>query len=269
MPYSSFSDFKLKNLQWENRFEIYQRDDKVYKRLICRWNESPALKHELHSCLNTDTGEIYIDCRRRKIFAKHLALAIGRPLHTVMKTLWHVSLIGPLALEVYKVMQEKQTWKDLRQNTIKSLADIVRTPLYGVAMTLTHLAGIVLGVVAPNTLYETRALAGKLERDMLRVNYIYKADGMWLLSPCFSPMKNILSYKSGEYLERSPEEMDKMLTGFAAANIRFRQKHAVIFNGCGRLWPKDQAYISSAKKTTVAHFFAWLEPQLPQVYSGG
>ena len=263
MSYSSFSDYKVKNPTWENTYGIYQRDALVYKRLVCRWKENDARNHEFHACINTQTGDIYLDCRKRKIFAKHLALAIARPLHTCIKTLWHATLIGPLALEIFKVMQGKQTLKDLGKNTLKSLADIVRTPVYGLAMTITNLVGLILGVVSPNTLYETRAIAGKLEREMLRVDHIFKADKMWQLSPCFSPIKRFLTKHEGKYVERTREDLDQMLLQFAKSNIKFRRKYPVIFNDCGRLLPADKEYISSAKKIGTAHFCAWLEQLLP------
>ena len=265
MTYSSFSDYKVKNSAWENTYGVYQRDDLVYKRIVCRWKEKDTLNHEFHACISTRTGDIYLDCRKRKIFAKHLALAIARPIHTCVKTLWHATIIGPLALEIFKVMQGKQTVKDLGKNTLKSLADIVRTPAYGLAMTLTNIAGLVLGIISPNTLYETRAIAGKLEREMLRVDNIFKADRMWQLSPCFSPMKRFLTMKDGKYVERTPEELEKLLSHFAKSNIEFRREHAVIFNDCGKLLPKDKVYISSAKKIGPEHFFAWLEQLLPPV----
>jgi hypothetical protein len=244
----AFKHFVSKYPDWEKTYEVYQKDDAVYKRIICRWKESKALQHEYHACINTQTGDIYLDCRRRKILAKHLTLSFLRPLHTVIKTVWHASIIAPLAVEIYKVAKGKQTVKELGINTLKSLADIVRTPLYGIAITITHIAAVILGCASPNTLYKTREIAGKLERDLLRVERIFDG-GMWVVAPCFSPMRSILTKKNGKLLEPTKKELKCKLRNFSESTITFLREERAFFNDCMRLFPDDKRYVSPAAPT--------------------
>lgn len=232
---TNFSRFLAQNPMWETKYKVYQRDDSVYKRIICVWKEE-NIEHQYHACINTTTGEMFLDCRRRKIMAKHITLALLRPIHTVVKTLWHLTIIGPLSIELYQLAQGKQTLKQLGNHTVKSLADIVRTPAYGLAMTILHLHAVFLGCIRPNTLYATRDVIGKLERKMLRVTNIRNAN-YWALSPCFSPLSNIYNSK---------KKATNVKSNFAKMEIEFRREHRALFNDCLTLFPKNKVYKSAA-----------------------
>lgn len=286
-----FNKFVKENPNWEKTNSVYTRDDNNYKRIpLCKdeeitnkANETIKLHHEYHSTIDTRSGEIYLDCRKRKIFAKHLFLAIVRPLHTLVKTLWHATLIGPIVNELFKLykkpteddleilrdeititseeldsvdapslgekkailleqkkaklLEQKKTkfWEDKKAtfitNNVNSLKDIIRTPFYGTLITITHVAGAILGAISPKTLYKTRYVAGLLERKMLRVDDMRHSDG-WSLAPCFSPMNNIALMQ------------DK--SRVANNQVRFRRESRAVFNNCWALLPKDKAYISAA-----------------------
>lgn len=216
---------------WSTIYEVYQRDDPTFRRIPCIWQENVANRHEYHATVNIKTGELYLDCRKRKIFVKHLVLSVLRPLNTCMMTIWHASIIAPLAVEILAVIRGNQSIRDLGINTAESLADIIRTPLYGLAITVVHVAAIILAPISPNSLYKTREIAGKLERKMLRVESILHADA-WLVVHCFSPVSNISI--------RRPET-------FAKQVISFRRNHSFIFNDCGKILPENKTYISAAK----------------------
>lgn len=241
---------------WQSHFEIYPRDDPVYQRLICRWNEEKegtTLQHIYHAVINTINGDIFMDCRKRKIFVKQVVQTIVRPIQICLKTAWHASIIGPLAAEYFdclsflRIIREDKKGFDLERfkiNILRSCLDIMRTPLYGVAMLVTGLAALMLGMVNPNSLYRTRDLVGKLERKLLRVDNILDANVIWIFTLCFNPLKNILS--------NTPENMkEKILPRFVKNQIDFRRNNAGIFNGMQRL-PPDQAYVSIAAPKTAA-----------------
>lgn len=239
MSVKSFDQFIKLNPNWEKDFNVYQRDDSVYKRIKCIVEK----KHEYHMCINTKTGEIYFDCRRRKIWAKTLVLTIARPTHTIAKTLWHLSIIAPLAYEVLKVYKKEQTFKDLKLHTFQSFLDIGRTPFYGTVLTVLHISALVMGCIKPNTLYKTRALAGRLERRFLRIEQANQSH--YMLSPCFSPPRNIAHFSDNS------KDIKTELEKFARAAIRYKQTNRKLFNDCYRLLDSEKAYISAASKSSL------------------
>lgn len=216
-----------------NNFLVYKRDDSIFQRVILPWTEDDqldgdrvedVLHHEYHACANIKTGDIYLDCRRRKIALKHFTLALFRPIHFTIKTIWHATIVGPLIKESILTFRGKNK-EPLSCRMIKSCADIFRTPAYGVAMTVTHVVGLLLGCISPNTLYKTREIAGKLEYAFLRG----KTQDAW--APCFMPIRKITSYN---------------LSDFGKKNIRFRRNKRAIFNDCCLLLSVEKAYISAA-----------------------
>lgn len=189
-----FKGYATQHPQWQEENKIYIRDDDIYRRL--KFSAQKDEKNvEYFFTVNVKTGEVYnTDCKRI-IFFKHLILTIGRPVYTVIKTFYHASIIAPLAYEVFKYVKKKQSASDLGMNMYRSCADIVRTPLYGLAMTITHIAALILGVISPNTLYKTREIIGKLERELMwglkPFSHHILEIPMGYLSPCFSPIKNV------------------------------------------------------------------------------
>lgn len=254
----NFQDFAQSYEDWEKKFGVYQRDDAVYKRIVCHYDEeidSPEKKilhHEYHACINTQTGELYIDCRKRKILAKHITLALIRPLHTVIKMLWHLTFVGPLAIEIFLWKAKKQTLKDVGINSLKSFADIGRTPFYGSAITITHIAGAIFGIISPNTLYKSRDLVGRLERRLLRVDDIKKAF-LFALVPCFSPLSNIHKTSSNELITDEAKVKER-LVWFAFSQIHYRRTQQAFFNDLWALFPKNQTYISAAHRLSKSSF---------------
>jgi hypothetical protein len=245
----NFAKFTQAFPDWQEMFHVYGRDDSVTKRIVCTWNETGVADpktadktHQYHATINTATGDIFLDCRKRKIFAKHLTLLLLRPLHIAVKTLWHATIIGPLIKEIAAVVQGKQNVKSLAKNTFRSLCNIVRTPLYGLAMTISHLAGALFAVISPNSLYNSRELVGKLEDRLLG-----DEDRAWVLSPCFSPLRNIADLFDEKFsLENNKEEIEAQLVRFAKSQIEFRRENRALFNDTLMLLPQDKTYISPA-----------------------
>lgn len=200
---------------------------------------------------------MYTDCRRRKIMAKHIALGALRPLHTCVKTLWHFSVILPVGYEFYKLIrrEENYTISNFKANICNSFADIVRTPFYGTAITIVHLAGIIFGCINPNSLYYSREIVGKLERKLLRIEHI-RQSSEFALAHCMSPMKHITLDLHYQSLPLEPSEnitydvFEYGLTWFAFATVKHLRKNRPIFYYCLKL-PHDRAYISSAKADSV------------------
>lgn len=109
----NFYEFKGKNPNWENTYGVYHRDDETYKRIICK----PSKLSEYHACINTQNGDIYLDDRRRKIYARHLVLSIVTPVYTCVKTAWHASIILPIASEFFQLIRGNQSVADTGTRT--------------------------------------------------------------------------------------------------------------------------------------------------------
>lgn len=216
------------------RLRIYTRDSSKYRRLPIRVQEHGTNRiHSYHACINVETSGIFIDCRRRRILAKHITLIVLRPLHTVVKTAWHLSILAPIALEGYRLLKGKTSQDDAWVSIKQSCADIVRTPLYGVSMTVVHIAAVVFAGFSPNSLYRTREIAGELEQKLLRTYRPWK--NIWCLNPCFSP----------EY-KRVDHDYEQWLANYAMDQIRHLRTSRNLFQSCGRLLPKNAIYQSSA-----------------------
>ena len=63
------------------------------------------------------------------------------------------------------------------------LTDIVRTPIYGVALTVLAVVGFILGLFGSEKIYDLRLLMGKIEQSL---NW-GKPHTTWTLAPCFQP----------------------------------------------------------------------------------
>ncbi|MGK5595320.1 MAG: hypothetical protein ACSNEK_08190 [Parachlamydiaceae bacterium] len=265
--YLNFLIFKENNPDWENEFGIIQRDSAKFKRIICRWKENKNHVHIFLATINVETGEVYLDCRRRKILAKHLSLAVTRPIFTLIRLIWHLTIIGPLSVEAMELSKEIKKEKEkknfqqheLRNHVFKLLSismlrnfvDILRTPMYGAAMTIVSIVALPLGVFNPNSLYTTRAIVGRLERRLLRVNNGITRDSCNLnhksLSPCFSPIEEM--FPADLTAPPSKQELKDTFERLAHANVRFRKSSRAIFNDCFHLLKEDQTYVSAAAKT--------------------
>lgn len=236
----SFTEFATNNPNWKTAFNVYDRDhDSTYQRIKISCHTTCTIEgidseifHEFHPVINVKTGEIFTDCRRRKIFAKHLTCIFLRPIHILIKTIWHASIILPLISQGKKLYHNKQTKEETLNNIKNSIKDIIRTPCYGVAMTVVSLAAVVLAVFSPNFLYRTRDFVGKLERKLHRTTKWRRSD--YTFSPCFSPINNIQHLN--EYT----------LKRFAIRQIRFRMESKGPFNDCYTLLPKNKNYVSAA-----------------------
>lgn len=243
---ADFENFIKANPNWKEELGVYKRDSEKYQRIKCIREETlennQVLKHEYHAVINVKTGEIFLDCRRRKIFVKDLCLIVARPIVYAIKTLWHASIIGPLALEIRETYRGKQTKKEAAINTVKSLMDIIRTPLYGTAMVITQIFGTIIGIFAPNTLYYSRDMVGKLGRALLRVDRMGNG-GVWAFDPCFSPFQNLVRQGNTQ------EDIKNRLSNFAEGCIDFRRKFHSPFNDFFHKFPAGKVYISAAATT--------------------
>jgi len=221
--------------------------DSRWKHLICRWNEKKdngeMITHIYAACFDEVESGIYLDCPPRKIYAKCLGHLIVRPLHSLLKTISHILML-PIIYEIAKTWQGDQSKDDCIKNSIKSLVDIVRTPLYGLVLTVATIGALILGAVNPESLYSSRAFLGKIEQQ---ANW-GDIHTDWTLAHCFQPFPmSILTYYANKdcihdtfYNDSDP--LEKALANLARARVRFMRHHFDLFS-CRKL-DSDSIYIS-------------------------
>lgn len=225
-------------------------ENSKWGRLLCTWHEKKSdgtqLHHTYSALLNVKTLEMYIDCRPQKIFAKALALLVARPVHILFKTLYHVSLAG-VAYEFFKGATHEQSKRETLINSAKSLADIIRIPLYGIAMIITNIAGLILGLVCPTSLYDTREILGKLEESL---NWGTRRT-LTTLAPCFQPI-SLLALTDSPPLHHEDsiyylnDSLEIGLSNFARWAIRLRRRKYNCFDQIQGTLDPNRIYISNA-----------------------
>jgi hypothetical protein len=232
---------------------ILARTDSPWGHLICKWHEKKSngkqLVHTYAFCIDRQEWGLYLDCRPVKIFAKCLAQLIARPFHIAVKTIYHLSMI-PIFYEIAQTYRGLQSKQECLKNSMRSLADIIRTPLYGLAMIVTSIAMLVISPFAPESLFTGRMLLGKIEQKACW-DEIHTP---WTLAKCFQPfsMSSLDHYGHRDYSEdtiyTSDDPLEKQLTNFARKRILFLRKNGDLFS-CQDL-DEQTAYTSPVLKNT-------------------
>lgn len=147
-------------------------------------------------CDGKGNGKIYNNDEKETLAIKLGALSIGTPLFYAFKTLYHTLLPISLTHQIYKTVKDfnkevkdcaelkLQAPKDLAKRVVKvivkSLIDIVKTPLYLVALTVIALSCLVLSAISTKFLYRGREAYGEV-MDSLNWN---NRRSIWTLAPC-------------------------------------------------------------------------------------
>ena len=223
---------------------IYPKNSK-WGRLVCKWNEYTCYQHHYQThtyaaCVNLEKKALYLDCRPRKIFAKCAAAFIARPAFTLIKTIYHISLVE-IPYQLYLTTVGAQPLKKSLIKCAKNIADIVRTPIYGVALMAATLGVMILGVYNPESLYSGREFLGQLEQ---RANW-GEAQSLWTMAACFQPFPlDIIESKYSQFeyedtfYENSNDPIEIGLANFAHAVLYRRRTHYNPFDQiCGTLDP--------------------------------
>jgi len=244
-PKEEFSTWKKENPNWEQEYNIHSEEDghSDYKRIWITFKDTYRdpesdtvyrFESTYTPTINTKTGEFYLDCRKRKIFAKFATFVFLRPLHTAAWTLYHGLGIG-VANQVIKTIRGQQSVKDGFKNSLRSLADIIRTPAYGIALSIIDIAAVAFAAFKPSSLYKMREISGKLEMSLRRVTDSFEAP--WMLAPCFAPL--------GKLRGNDSKKIQENLNNFAESQVWFRRTHRAPFNDCMHLYPKNKSYHSA------------------------
>lgn len=258
----SFNEWRDENAFVEDDILYTEGKNCRWGRFTMRWNEKKEADNIIsHLCaftLDLHSGDLYLDCSKSKIWAKFVVLSFTRPLFGIIKTAYHVCLPISLPIEIFKAIivgiSQHQSAREITQaawiNIKHNIADIIRTPLYTVALTVVTISAVIIGLFSSYRLYDLRAVAGHLEIALNRGQ-----DNFWTLAPCFQPLDNLMTIHNQNYkkadTEYDDEETLQGCNNLARSYVNFRRKNRNIFNDCGMLQPKDQAYISAAYSPAV------------------
>jgi hypothetical protein len=137
------------------------------------------LEHIFTAGIDTK-NQVYIDCRKRLIYLKIVLSTLFRPIVGTAFTLYSLSMI-PIFKAIASARAGEITRSEAFDRSVKSLADIVRIPLYEVVLIVVGCAALLIAPFAPSTLYRFRELIGKIERAKCYGEF----HGSFALTPCF------------------------------------------------------------------------------------
>jgi len=143
--------------------------------------------------VNCKTKKLYRDDTLILLAAKLSMLAIGTLFALSAKTLYHLFFPLPLTQKIFYEIKNRNSRpkKDLGKKILKEIgkncADIIRTPLYALAMSILSIATTILAIYKKEYLYVGRALYGELQQSL---NW-GKKKGLWSFAPCMQPIANL------------------------------------------------------------------------------
>jgi hypothetical protein len=259
MTSTEFQRWRKANPYIEDFISFPEGIDFHWARIHATWHEKQTDKRLKHLCafaINLENGDIYLDCSKRKIWMKCVALTLGRPLFGFIKTIYHLSLVISIPIEIYKAIMkgrcEGLSTKEIAHaallNVIHNVVDIIRTPLYTIAMTIVTLVAVLIPAYDPRRLYDLRAVAARLENALNRGE-----DGFWRGAICFNPIDNIMNMSSYHYAytKLDTEYQDQLtlhgLNNLARSYVKYRRKYRNLFNNYGQLLNHDKTFTSTCQ----------------------
>lgn len=221
----------LKPLKGNPRFAVLNRPvkilygfDKEGKKIPLKKPKKYLQKYVVSIDPKSDyAGNIYNTDKKIVLYFKFFLSFIARPVHLIVKTCYHLLLIGvivEIAEEIKRKIAEKKALEEgktppprpidkaagtLGQRVVRSLVDIFRTPLYDTVMIIVALTALLVAPFSPGLLYDFRAYTGKLTKELF---WGAKHDLPISLTPCMYREANIMDFEKnlqktnkGKYVE--------------------------------------------------------------------
>lgn len=219
----------LKPLKYNPRFA--QMDRVVKVRFEDGVNLATPVVHKQRYVVCIDpksdhAGNIYNTDSKIILYFKFFLSLIARPVHLIVKTGYHLLFIGvfrAIADHAKNKKAEKAALVDpnvklskkpedkaagsLGQRVVRSLVDIVRTPLYELIMIIVTLTALITAPFCPTLLYDFRAFTGHLTKELF---WGAKYDMPVNLTPCMYRIGNIMDFEKNASLQR-PDKDDKVV----------------------------------------------------------
>jgi hypothetical protein len=247
---------QLKSLDelWKERYlekfktYILPSENQHWGQLILRWHEKRGdeiISHVYAPWIDTTSWNgIYIDDRPKKIYAKIFFQCLCRPIHLIVKSVHHLLMI-PVFYEISKTLSNKQTFKECLIHSIRSIVDIIRTPLFDLVNIVISIAILLFSSFNSDLIFTGRRMLGEIEKIS---NWGVK-NTPWTLTSCFQPYEFsfLFTYENKNHdedtLYPSDDPLDRQLTNFARSAVHFNQTH-IDLTSCQKA-SFDLPYISS------------------------
>ena len=197
-------------------------------RLNIEWLQKTKLgfdKRVFSPVVNLKTGEYFGGDKRDEIAFKFALHLLATPFYVAIKTAYHALLPVSVPIIVYQTVENSKNLSTREVTKLcltaigRSLLDIARTPLYGVALLIVDIAGVILAPFTPLALYDLRSLSGKLVRSLER------GSEDTLFATCFQVRGKLTKLRQSVTVHADtayPQEMtagQKAMIHFARASI--------------------------------------------------
>lgn len=110
-------------------------------------------------------GNLYNTDTKIAVYGKLMGLVFFRPFQYTVKFFYHASLLA-VAYEIFEGIRKKTGIAVVFQRSICACVDIVRTPIYGVAITAITIAGVLGAPFHSDFIYDVRAVNDRLIREL-------------------------------------------------------------------------------------------------------
>jgi len=273
IPYSELKYIRDFNEEWSKTY-LSSLQKKItfpneaptrWGRLLMTWAEVKPTgeihNHTYSACIDTKEWSFYVDHRPREIFERCLAHLLLRPLMIIKKTLYHLSIVIPL----YHIIKKGSSFEYCLREVAKSMADIVRTPLFGIALIVSSIAMLCICPFGSDDLaLDGRRLLGKLEQMS---TWGEKKVKQWTMLKCFQPWE--ISYLESFYEKNDDDtckyhedtlyeypnivkdsadyNLEVLKTHFLRRHIQYLRRHFDYFK-C-HYFPQDAVYTSPILET--------------------
>lgn len=150
------------------------------------WQDNQGNRFTYVSSVELATKDIYGDGSSFIIAKKCAALILVRPIHTLVMTLYHATLLG-VGHHLWHYAAGNQDGTSCIKNCAKSLADIIRTPLYGIVLTVLAAVSALSYPLIKDRIFDLRTVMGKIEQSL----FWGERHASATLAHCFQPMANL------------------------------------------------------------------------------
>ena len=175
-----------------------------WMQLTCHWNKinenNVIVPHCIEPIINAKTEKLYVPDQKSDMAIKFLGMIIYTPIALIAKTVYHLVLPISLGHQIFLAVNKFKATEDAAQKNgaphlakrivkviIRNLIDIVKTPLYAIAMTVVALATIIFSIFKSTFLYEGRVAYGEL---LMSLNWGNKKS-IWTITPCMVPIADL------------------------------------------------------------------------------
>jgi hypothetical protein len=226
LPLHSYDHFRPQKYQKAESKEFagwYGSQSKAVKEIIRplkanrRWakvkytTEIEAKKRELCThryilCIDPQSsyaGNLYNEDVKAILYAKFAVSIPWRFVHMGVKTLYHFTLIG-VARAIFDGVRKKNPPKAFAQRIVRTVMDIVRTPLYESIMLIVAVTALLTAPFKPTLLYDYRAFTGDLARALFWGRRPAIPEN---LTPCMFRLRNMMDFEKNRASQKIHKEI--------------------------------------------------------------